>query len=241
MNRRAHSRARRFRGPKGRIFLVVFSVTLGGLSASDNDLDDYSYIMGRRHALDFYLNSLPIDQAAFDQGFREALNRKKSSRTIGSLRSVIEKTDSTIPTYRSANASDHLRMGRELIEENRKNSSMTESDSGLQFTELVAGEGDHPKLGEKVRIRLEATLPNGIEVFPFQTQSTELDFLLSDRDGIPGLTEALLQARPGGTYQAVIPPQLGFGEEGRPSVPSNATLILKFTLLDIIDESDINY
>ena len=59
-------------------------------------------------------------------------------------------------------------------------------------------------------------------------------FLLSDRGAMPGLSKALLQAEPGGTYRIILPPHLAHGEEGL-SVPPNATLILIVTLLTTAD------
>jgi peptidylprolyl isomerase len=51
---------------------------------------------------------------------------------------------------------------------------------------------------------------------------------------IVGWVEGLLSMRAGGTRKLIVPPFLGYGEEGfGKSVPPNATLIYDITLIEI--------
>ena len=50
---------------------------------------------------------------------------------------------------------------------------------------------------------------------------------------IDGWKQAVIGMRPGEVRQFVVPPELGFGEEGQPpQIPSNSTLIFEVELID---------
>ncbi len=50
---------------------------------------------------------------------------------------------------------------------------------------------------------------------------------------IPGWTEGIQKIGKGGKIKLYVPPELGYGDEGRPGIPPGSTLIFDVELLDI--------
>jgi FKBP-type peptidyl-prolyl cis-trans isomerase len=50
---------------------------------------------------------------------------------------------------------------------------------------------------------------------------------------ITGWTEGLQKINKGGKIRLYVPPQLAYGDEGRPGIPPGSTLIFDVELLDI--------
>jgi FKBP-type peptidyl-prolyl cis-trans isomerase len=50
---------------------------------------------------------------------------------------------------------------------------------------------------------------------------------------IAGWTEGLQKVGKGGKIKLYVPPQLGYGDDGRPGIPPGAVLIFDIELLDI--------
>jgi FKBP-type peptidyl-prolyl cis-trans isomerase len=49
---------------------------------------------------------------------------------------------------------------------------------------------------------------------------------------IPGWTEGLQKIGKGGQIMLFVPPQLGYGDDGRPGIPPGSVLVFKVDLLD---------
>lgn len=103
--------------------------------------------------------------------------------------------------------------------------------TGLVFLVITEGEGVSPTKADKAQIRYIARLSNGIVL-----DDTKDDIVTSDMSQeIAGMVEGLEMMKPGGTYRLVIPPELGYGDEGIPGIiPSNAALDFTVTLEGVI-------
>ena len=125
---------------------------------------------------------------------------------------------------------------------------LTATDSGLQYFDIVEGEGDMPVEGQDVVVNYAAWLQEGEEyVASSDTQGEPLTFTLGSEMGVfPGWDEGVSTMRPGGKRYLVIPPELALGEAGGGRIPPNATLIMEVELVEVkplllpteIDEGD---
>jgi peptidylprolyl isomerase len=113
---------------------------------------------------------------------------------------------------------------------------LTATDSGLQYFDIVEGEGDMPVTGQDVVVEYAAWLQEGEEYVASSTDQGEpLTFTLgSDMGVFPGWDEGVSTMRPGGKRYLVIPPELALGETGGGRVPPGATLIMEVELLEVL-------
>ncbi|MCP4427010.1 MAG: FKBP-type peptidyl-prolyl cis-trans isomerase [Chloroflexi bacterium] len=122
------------------------------------------------------------------------------------------------------------------------------TDSGLQFYDIVVGDGESPVNGDTVTIEFAIWLQDGmVYVAGSEDQGGDFSFALGSGQAFPGWEEGMLSMAEGGVRQLIIPPDLGLGEDGAPGVvPPNSTLVMDITLLSIrkpavqteVDEAD---
>ncbi len=111
------------------------------------------------------------------------------------------------------------------------NKNIVELASGLRYEIVKPGEGAFPKPTETVRVHYTGKLIDGT-VFDSSVQRGEpAEFPLDQV--IPGWTEGIQKVNKGGKITLYVPPQLAYGDEGRPSIPPGSTLVFDVELLDI--------
>jgi peptidylprolyl isomerase len=112
----------------------------------------------------------------------------------------------------------------------------TETESGLKYFDIVDGTGDIPIDSDRVLMEFAAWLEDGTFLGSSQQMGSPLVANMGTGQLFPGWEEGLLTMQEGGTRQLMIPPALGYGEEGAGSlIPPNATLIWQITLVDVIE------
>lgn len=106
--------------------------------------------------------------------------------------------------------------------------------SGLIITALKAGAGATPKAGDKVKVHYHGTLTDGT-VFDSSVQRGEPITLPLGPGIIKCWTEALPLMKVGGKSRLVCPPDLAYGDHGRPPrIRPGATLVFEIELLEIV-------
>ena len=110
------------------------------------------------------------------------------------------------------------------------------TDSGLQYFDIVEGEGDIPVDGQDVVINYVAWVQDGeVYIASSDTVGEPLTFTLGSDFGVfPGWNEGVSTMKPGGKRYLVIPPDLALGEEGGGRIPPNSTLIMEVELLEVL-------
>ena len=108
------------------------------------------------------------------------------------------------------------------------------TSTGLQFIEVEAGSGPAPQPGDVVSVHYTGMLTDGT-VFDSSRESNQpIQFPLGEGRVIPGWDEGIAMMREGGKARLVIPPDLGYGEQGAGGViPPNATLVFDVELVDV--------
>ena len=106
--------------------------------------------------------------------------------------------------------------------------------SGLVYSVLVEGkEGPKPGLFDKVKVHYTGWLPDGTMFDSSLKRGEPAEFRVNRV--IPGWTEALQLMTPGAKFKLTIPPDLAYGDEGRPPlIPPKSTLVFVVELLDVI-------
>ncbi len=125
---------------------------------------------------------------------------------------------------------------------------LTETESGLQVIEIVAGDGRAPEVGDLVTMHILGMLEDGTVFADTTSQIEPIVATLSETDLFAGWLEGVLLMREGGKSRLIIPPDLAFGSEGASGIiPPDATLTMDVELLTAesppaptaVDEADL--
>jgi FKBP-type peptidyl-prolyl cis-trans isomerase len=110
--------------------------------------------------------------------------------------------------------------------------AMTETPTGLRYTDLKVGNGPAAAAGSSVAVQYTGWLTDG-HMFD-SSRGRPLEFRIGNHEVIDGWDEGLTGMRVGGKRKLVIPPSIGYGAEGSPPViPANATLVFEVELVGV--------
>ena len=113
----------------------------------------------------------------------------------------------------------------------QENKNVVTTASGLRYEIVQPGDPTTPKPTETVKVNYTGTLVDGTVFDSSVKTGAPAEFPL---DGvIAGWTEGIQKIGKGGKIKLYVPPQLGYGDEGRPGIPPGSTLIFDVELLDI--------
>ncbi|WP_136467200.1 peptidylprolyl isomerase [Flagellimonas onchidii] len=127
-----------------------------------------------------------------------------------------------------------------------------ETTSGLRIYSLKKGEGEAPKVGQKVLVNYAGWLPNGDlfdtsearvaekfknferinQMHRGQLTPSPMDFS-PEAPLFPGFREALLTMKVGDKIRAFLPAHLGLGPQGGGPIPPNSDLIFDLEIVGI--------
>ena len=115
-----------------------------------------------------------------------------------------------------------------------KGDQMVKTESGLQYTDTVVGDGESPKQGDKVVVHYTGKLEDGTKFDSSLDRNRPFEFTIGVGQVIRGWDEGVMSMKVGGKRTLTIPSTLGYGERGAGTViPPNATLIFDVELLEI--------
>lgn len=103
--------------------------------------------------------------------------------------------------------------------------------SGLIYIERTAGAGDQPTAADTVKVHYRGTLIDGTEFDSSFKRNQPAEFPLGGV--IKCWTEGVAKMKVGGKSTLVCPPEIAYGEGGRPGIPPNATLTFEVELLEV--------
>ena len=108
------------------------------------------------------------------------------------------------------------------------------TESGLGIIDIVEGPGATPEPGDLLTVDYTGWLSDGTKFGSTLEDGEPYEFVLGEQAVIDGWEEGLATMKVGGERRLVIPPELGYGEEGAvPLVPPNSKLTFNIKLLKI--------
>lgn len=194
-------------------------------------MDKVSYALGLSIGNNFLNSGIKeLHTEDFLQGVKDVLSEAKPAISYDEAKSIIN-------AYFEQLQKDRLKInkeaGAEFLRINSHKTGVVALPSGLQYEVLKSGNGEKPKLTDKVKCHYHGTLVNGT-VFDSSIQRGQpAEFPVNQV--IPGWTEALQMMNVGSKWRLFIPSELAYGEQGAGNViEPNSTLVFDVELLDIV-------
>ena len=122
--------------------------------------------------------------------------------------------------------------------------------TGLQYQDLVVGDGKSPGQNDFVSVHYEGKIKKSGKVFggtrgnaDFRNdvyRDTPYSFKLGAKKVIPGWEEGIRTMKEGGKRRLTIPPELAYGKDGSPDgvIPKSADLVFDVELVSIDGNMD---
>ena len=139
-------------------------------------------------------------------------------------------TEEATPDY-GQQIKDNKTIGREFMEQNAKNDSVVQTQSGLQYMVLKEGTGAKPGPTDEVTVHYTGKLLDGT-VFDSSVERGEPATFPLDKV-IAGWTEGLQLMSEGSKYRLFIPSELAYGSKGTQNILPNSTLIFDVELIKV--------
>jgi peptidylprolyl isomerase len=119
------------------------------------------------------------------------------------------------------------------------------TDSGLKYVDRVIGRGQNfqgvtPQEGNEVTVHYIGEMEDGTRFVDTITNGQPYTFILGQAE-IDGLDEGVSTMKVGGSRRLIVPPELGYGDEGGEltfegnpvTIPPDATLIFEVDLVEV--------
>ena len=196
-------------------------------------IDSASYVVG-----------FQTGNRMYSQGFKEISTEKYMAGFIEAIEQEQIKIESSEITQLFARLSEYLidkvltenkEEEKAFFSENKTNTGVVETTSGLQYKILKEGDGLKPVAESKVSVMYEGRLIDG-SIFDTNYNSDKpSEFMVGQV--IPGWTEGLQLMNIGSQFEFYIPSDLAYGENPRPGgvIEPGDALIFKVELLDIVE------
>jgi FKBP-type peptidyl-prolyl cis-trans isomerase len=197
----------------------------------DQLLEEFGWYIARRTGLS-ELGLTPAEADQLTKGVLAALNGKESPYEIQkvgpAMTDFIQKKQSVLlDTLKKKNLGQAAAYFAKLKEDK----DVVELPDGLRYQILKPGTGNPPKPTDTVKVNYTGTLIDGSVFDSSDRAGKPLDIELDKV--IAGWTEGLQKISKGGQMMLFVPPQLGYGDDGRPGIPPGSVLVFKVELLDI--------
>jgi len=193
------------------------------------ELDKVSYVIGTQIAQSFKKQDIEINIESLMWGLKDALaGRKLALSQVERQQIMTSFQRRTI----AKQAAKNLAEGMAFLERNRAKEGVQVLPSGLQYKVIKEGTGKIPTADDRVKTHYRGTLINGTEFDSSYKRNKPAEFPV--KGVIKGWTEALQLMKEGSKWQLYIPPNLAYGERGRPGIPPNSTLIFEVELLEVV-------
>lgn len=203
----------------------------------ESTLDErLSYIVGDNIATQFQRDEIELNIEAFSAavdnikaGNDPLLSEEDKRQTIAEIQQrAQEKQKAELETLASQNVAD----GAAYLAANSQKEGVITTESGLQYKEVVSGDGEVPAAADTVTVHYKGTLTDGTVFDSSYDRGAPATFPVGGV--IPGWIEALQLMNVGDKFELAIPSDLAYGPSGTgPVIGPNATLLFEVELLEL--------
>lgn len=214
---------------EGSVSHSTSKITTDKAVSLQNELNKVSYVIGTQIAQNFKRQDIKINIASLMRGIKDAMEGNELALSQDESRKVMLSFQMRMTAKLTAK---NLTEGIAFLEVNKAKEGVQVLPSGLQYKVIKEGTGKIPTVDDKVKTHYRGTLINGTEFDSSYKRNKPAEFPVTGV--IKGWTEALLLMKQGSKWELYIPPNLAYGERGRPGIPPNSTLIFEIELLEVV-------
>ena len=193
--------------------------------------DKASYSIGLNFGFNFKRQNIDLNSDAFAAGFKDAMTGRNPLMSEQEVRDTLMAFEKDMQQKQTEMGQKNAAAAEKFLAENKGKEGVKTTASGLQYKVLKDGNGATPKSSDTVTVNYRGTLVDGTEFDSSYKRGQPATFPVGGV--IKGWTEALQLMKVGSKYQLFIPASLAYGEQGRPGIPPNATLIFEVELMDV--------
>lgn len=244
------------RVPTAALLALSLGVILSGCGKRSNDVAEaevpeasatlkderrqVSYMVGLDAARTMQPIKDEIDLDIVEQAIRTALAGGKPLLDETQANAVRQRFTQHLREKRDAEnkalAEKNRKLSDAFFAENAGKSGVMTTASGLQYQELRAGKGAHPKVTDTVRVDYVGTLLDGTKFD--STYAIDHSATLALNQVLPGWSEGVQLMTVGSKYKLWVPAKLAYGDRGKPGeIEPNAPLVFEVELLEIAGQS----
>ncbi|MGV6806583.1 MAG: FKBP-type peptidyl-prolyl cis-trans isomerase [bacterium] len=204
--------------------------------ALETNKDKVSYILGTNVGSQFVNQGIELNQSAFVQGMQDAIDGNDPRLSEEQMMEAFTEFQAEEMARREkemAELSEANRAeGEAYLAGNAAKEGVVTTESGLQYKEIVAGEGATPGAEDVVEVHYRGTLIDGTEFDSSYKRGVPAQFGVNQV--IPGWTEALQLMQEGDKWELTIPSNLAYGPGGTGgSIGPDQTLLFEVELLTV--------
>jgi len=132
-----------------------------------------------------------------------------------------------------ANLQSNLEQSETFLMSNSAKDGVISLEDGLQYSVIESGDTNEPspELSDTITAHFHGTLMDGKVFWSSVEMGEPLTIQLSQL--IPGCQKVISKMKAGDLWRVFIHPSLAYGEEGRPTIPTNSTLIFDIELINV--------
>lgn len=198
----------------------------------DTDRAKASYTVGVNIGRNFKDGYVDVDPAIVARAMQDVLENRTLLMSEEQMTEAMNTLQTTIQNRYQQVVTDNQKAASDFLAANAKKEGMITLPDSLQYQIITAGTGPKPAATDTVEVHYQGTLLDGT-VFDSSVQRNEPVQFSMDQV-IPGWTEVIQLMPVGSKWRVFIPPQLAYGEEGRPGIPPNSLLTFEIELLQIL-------
>ncbi len=179
-------------------------------------------------SFNFTAQELELVKAGLADGAQDKANADELEKYVPKLQEL-QKTRQAAATEKEKAS------GAAFLAKAATETGATKTDSGLVYKSVKDGTGASPKAEDQVKVHYEGKFVDG-KVFDSSIKRNE-PAVFPLTGVIPCWTEAVQRMKVGGKARVICPPELAYGEEGRPpQMRGAATLVFDVELLEIVKD-----
>lgn len=211
------------------------STTQTNASPFANDTEKLSYAIGMNVA-DFCKRvEIEPNLDVITRAIRDSFNTNQPTLlTEQEMRATMmqaqQRAREKMEQRRKQQAAENKQQAEQFLATNKTAPGVVVTASGLQYKVIKEGNGPVPGPNDTVTVNYVGKLLDGTE-FDNSYKRGQPFTTPVNRGIIKGWIEALQMMKVGSKWELYVPPELGYGEFGRPGIPPNSLLIFEIELI----------